>query len=180
MEIPYGLFYFGTLFFAVMAVIAFFRAHREKKRFYNIGGGLSLFGAVGSILIVLDQVPLAGLFWVVAMMISIAMLPELIKFGSDRMREVDIASPLRATDFFSNTYSGWLKLAYKRGLRVTVILYSMLFVAISGTMLLAVNIFYDFPPVEYFLPFVVGGAITNAILFYIQFKRTLTPECLAK
>lgn len=47
-------------------------------------------------------------------------------------------------------------------------------------MLLAVNLFYDLPLVEFILPFAVGGAITNAIMFYIQFKRALTPECLAK
>jgi hypothetical protein len=171
MEISYELFYFSTILFAVMAVVNFFRAHREKKRFYNIGGGLCLLGVVWSILISIDQVPLAGLFWVVAMIISIVMLPELIRFGSDRMREVDITSPLRVADFFSNTYIGWLKLAYKHGLGVTVILYSMQFVAIGGTMLLAVNLFYDLPLAEFILPFVVGGAITNAIIFYIQFKR---------
>jgi hypothetical protein len=61
------------------------------------------------------------------MIISIAMLPELNKFEADRMREVDIASTLRAADFFSNTNSGWLKLAYKRGLGTSVILYTLQF-----------------------------------------------------
>ncbi|UCH57875.1 MAG: hypothetical protein JSV18_02945 [Candidatus Bathyarchaeota archaeon] len=171
MEIPYELFYFSAIFFAVIAVVAFVRAYRDKKRFFYIGGGLCLLGVVWSILLVLDQVSLAGLFWVVAMIISIVMLPELIRFGSDQMREVDITSPLRAADFFSNRYSGWLKLAYKRGLGVAVILYSMQFAAIVGTMLLAVNLFYDLPVAEFILPFVFGGAITNAIIFYIQFKR---------
>ena len=171
MEIPYELFYFGIIFFAAMAVVSFFRAYQEKKRFYYIGGGLCLLGVVWSFLISIDQVPLAGLFWVVAMIISIVMLPELIRFGSDRMREVDIASPLRVADFFSNTYSGWLKLAYKHGLGVAVILYSLQFVAIGGTALLVINLFYDLPLAEFILPFVAGGAITNAIIFYIQFKK---------
>ncbi len=114
------------------------------------------------------------------MIISIVMLPELIRFGSDRMRGVDVTSPLRAADFFSNKYSGWLKLAYKHGLGVAIILFSMLFVAIGGAMFLAVNLFFDLPPAEFILPFVAGGAITNAIIFYIQFKRAQTPGCLAQ
>ena len=121
------MFYFYTFFFAVMAVITFFRAIREKKRIFYVGGVLYLLGAVWSLLFVLEQVILGGLFWIVSMIISIAMLPELNKFEADRMREVDIASTLRAADFFSNTNSGWLKLAYKRGLGTSVILYTLQF-----------------------------------------------------
>jgi hypothetical protein len=65
MEIPYGLFYFYTFFFAVMAVITFFRAIREKKRIFYVGGVLYLLGAVWSLLFVLEQVLLGGLFWIV-------------------------------------------------------------------------------------------------------------------
>jgi len=108
MEIPHGLFYLSAFFFAAMAVVAFYRAYREQERVYYVGGGVCLLCVVGSILFVLDQVPLAGLFWVVAMMVSIVMLPEATAFQDRRMREVDIESPLRVGEFFSNTYSGWL------------------------------------------------------------------------
>ena len=113
MEIPHGLFYLSAFFFAAMAVVGFFRAYREKERVYYVGVGLCLLGLVWSILFVLNQVPLAGLFWVVAMMVSIAMLPELTAFQDRQLREVDIESPLRVGEFFSNTYSGWLNLAYR-------------------------------------------------------------------
>lgn len=52
-----------------MVVVAFSRAYREKERGYYVGGVLCLLGAVWSILFVLDQVPLAGLVWVAAMII---------------------------------------------------------------------------------------------------------------
>ena len=111
MEIPHELFYLTALLFAAMAVNRFYRAYREKERYYYVGGGLCLLGLVWSILFVLDQVPLAGLFWVVAMIVSIVMLPDASAFLDRRMGEVDVESPLRVGEFFSNTYSGWLKLA---------------------------------------------------------------------
>jgi len=48
-----------------MAVITFFRAIREKKRIFYVGGVLYLLGAVWSLLFVLEQVLLGGLFWIV-------------------------------------------------------------------------------------------------------------------
>ncbi|HUV54477.1 MAG TPA: hypothetical protein VMW03_04670 [Candidatus Krumholzibacteriaceae bacterium] len=172
MEIPRELFYLSAFFFAVMAVVAFFRAYREKERVYYTGGGLCLLGLAWSILFVLDQVPLAGLFWVVAMIVSIVMLPELTAFQDRRMREVDIESPLRVGEFFSNTYSGWLKLAYRHGLGTTVILYALQHVVIGGGLLLALNLFYDFP--SGLILIILTSGIFLVIRFYRQIKRALT------
>ena len=146
MEIPYELFYLSAFLFAALAVVAFYRAYRERERVYYVGGGVCLLGVVWSILFVLDQVPLAGLFWLVAMIVSVVMLPETNAFQIRRMRDVDIESPLRVGEFFfSNTYSGWLKLAYRHGLGVTVILYFLFFEVIIGGMLLVLDLFYDLP-----------------------------------
>jgi hypothetical protein len=172
MEIPHGLFYLSAFFFAAMVVVAFYRAYREQKRVYYVGGGVCLLCVVGSILLVLDQVPLAGLFWVVAMIVSVVMLPEASAFQDRLMREVDIESPLRVGDFFSNTNSGWLKLAFRHGLGMTVILYILLIEVIAGGMLLVLNLFYDLPSMFILMLLIIG--VFPAISFYRQIKRALT------
>ena len=172
MEILHELFYLSALLFAAMAVVTFFRAYREKERFYNIGGVLCLFGLVWSILFVFDQVLLAGIFWAAAMIISIVMLPELTAFQDRRMGEVDIESPLRLGEFFSNTYSGWLKLAYRHGLGMTVILYFLLFEVVTGGILIVLNLFYDLP--SGLTLSVLTPGVFLALLLYRQLKRALT------
>ena len=178
MEIPLELFYLSALFFAALVAVSFYRAYREKERVYYVGGGLCLLGLVWSILFALDQVPLAGLFWVVAMIVSVVMWPELVAFQDRQMREVDIESPLRVADFFSNTYSGWLKLAHRHGLGITVILYFLLFELVAGGMLLALDLFYD---LFYELDLIYGFMLVILIMpifpvirFYRQIKRALT------
>ena len=172
MEIPIELFYLSAILFAVLVVVSFYRAYREKERFGYLVGGLCLLGLVWSILFVLDQVPLAGLFWVVAMIVSIVKWPELVAFQDRQMREVDIESPLRVGEFFSNTYSGWLKLAYRHGLGMTVILYALQFVVMSGGLLLALNLFYDLPSVLTLS--VLTSGVFLVIRFYRQIRRALT------
>jgi len=172
MEIPHELFYLTALLFAAMAVNRFYRAYREKERYYYVGGGLCLLGLVWSILFVLDQVPLAGLFWVVAMIVSIVMLPDASAFLDRRMGEVDVESPLRVGEFFSNTYSGWLKLAYRHGLGMTVILYFIQFELITGGILLVLNLFYDLP--SSLILSVSTSGIFLAIFLYRRIKRALT------
>jgi len=172
MEIPRELFFLSAFFFAVMAVVKFFRAYREKERVHYVGGGLCLLGLAWSILFVLDQVALAGVFWVVAMMVSVVMLPGLDAFIDRRMGEVDVEGPLRVGEFFSNTYSGWLKLAYRHGLGIMVILYFLQFEVFTVGMLLALNRFYDIP--SGLMLSVSSTGIFLAIGFYRQIKRALT------
>ena len=172
MEIPRELFYFSAFFFAAMAVVGFFRAIREKERVYYVVVGLCLLGLVWSILFVLNQVLLAGLFWVVAMIVSVAMMPEMTAFQDRKLREVDVLSPLRVGEFFSNMYSGWLKLAYRYGLGTTVILYALQYVVMGGGLLLALNLFYDLPSV--LLLSVLTSGVFLVIRFYRQIKRALT------
>ena len=131
MEIPLGLFYLSALFFAAMVVVTFFRAYRERERISYVVVVLCLLGFIWSILFVLGHVPLAGLFWVVAMMVSVFMRPELRELQDRQMREVDVKSPLRLGKLFSNTHSEWLKLAYRHGLGVTVILFFLQFEVIA-------------------------------------------------
>ena len=164
MEIPYELFYLSAIFFAVLVVVSFYRAYREKERFNYIVGGLCLLGLVWSIMFVLDQVLLTGLFWLVAMIISVVMLPELVAFQARQMREVDIESPLRVGELFSKTYSGWLKLAYRHGLGVTVILYFLLFEVFTGGMLLVLNLFYD--PLQFNIELINHRHFSNNISLY--------------
>jgi hypothetical protein len=171
MEIPYELFYLSAIFFAVLVVVSFYRAYREKERFNYIVGGLCLLGFVWSIMFVLDQVLLAGVFWLVAMIISVVMLPELVAFQARQMREVDIESPLRVGELFSNTYSGWLKLAYRHGLGVTVTFYFLLFEVFTGGMLLALDLFYDLP--SSLILSVMTTGIFMTIWHYIRIKRAL-------
>ena len=172
MEISHELFYLSAILFAVLVVVAFYRAYREKERFNYIVGGLCLLGLVWSILFVLDQAPLAGLFWVVAMIVSVVMLPELVAFQVRQMREVDVESPLRVGELFSNTYSGWLKLAYRHGLGVTVILYFLLCEVGMGGMLLVLDLFYDLPSSLILSVSTTGIFLT--IWHYIRIKRALT------
>ena len=171
MEIPLELFILSAILFAVLVVVSFYRAYREKERFGYLVGGLCLLGLVWSILFVLDQAPLAGLFWVVAMIVSVVMLPELVAFQVRQMREVDIESPLRVGELFSNTYSGWLKLAYRHGMGVTVILYFLLFEVFTGGMLLALDLFYDLP--SGLILSVSNTGIFLTIWHYIRIKRAL-------
>jgi len=172
MEIPLELFYLSAILFAVLVVVAFYRAYREKERFSYLVGGLCLLGLGWSILFVLDQVALAGVFWLVAMIVSVVMWPELVAFQDRQMREVDIESPLRVGELFSNTYSGWLKLAYRHGLGVTVILYFIFFEVFTGGMLLVLNLFYDLP--SRLILSVLTSGIFLVIWFYIRIKRALT------
>ena len=171
MEIPLELFYLSAILFAVLVVVSFYRAYREKERFNYLVGGLCLLCLVGSILFVLDQVPSAGRFWLVAMIVSVVMLPELVAFQDRQMREVDIESPLRVGEFFSNIHSGWLKLAYRHGLGMTVILYFLFFEVIIGGMLLVLNLFYDFP--SRLILIILTQGIFPVIFFYRQIKRAL-------
>jgi FtsH-binding integral membrane protein len=172
MKIPYELFYLSLFLFAALTVNTFYRACRDKERFNYIVGGLCLLGFAWSIMFVLNQVLLAGVFWVVAMIFSVVMLPELEAFQDRRMGEVDFDSPLRVRELFSGTYSGWLKLAYRHGLGVTVILYFLLFEVIVGGMLLALNLFYDLPSV--LILSVMTTGIFSAIRLYRRIKRALT------
>ena len=173
MEISHELFILSALIFAASAVIAFFRARREKDRFYYVGGGICLLGLSWSITAILGQVQLTAVFWLLAMIVSIVKWPELKAFQDRRMREVDIESPLRAADFFSNTYGGWLKLAYRHGLGITVILYLLQFMVLAVGMILALNRFYDLPSGFLFNVITMGG-IFGAIWFYRRIKRGLT------
>ena len=172
MEIPHELFYLSALFFAAMTVVAFIRARREKERFYYKGGGLCLLYLAWSILFILDQVRLAAIPAVAAIIVGVVMLPELNRFQERRMREVDIEGPMRVADFLSNTYSGWLKLAYRHGLGVTVILYFIFFEAFAAGMFLALDLLYDLPS-SLMLSMTITG-ILMAIFFYRQIKRALT------
>jgi len=178
MKIPYELFYLSAFFFAFIAIVAFVRAYRERNRIYYVGGGLCLLGAIWFILLVLDQGWLEGLFLPVAMIISIVILPELAAFKDRQMREMDVEGPLRVADFFSNTDSGWLKLAYRHGLGVTVILYFLLFELITGGVLLALDRLYEF---FYGLNLIYGFMLVILIMplflvirFYRRIKRALT------
>ena len=172
MEIQPDLFILSALIFAASAVIAFIRARREKERFYYTGIGLCLLGLAWSITAILGQIQLTIVFFLIAMIVSIVKLPELKEFQDRRMREVDIESPLRAADFFSNTYSGWLKLAYRHGPRATIILFILQSVVITGGMLLALYRFYDFP--LRLILFVLISIIFLVIRLYRQIKRVLT------
>ena len=172
MEIPHELFYLSALLFAALVVVSLIRAHREKEGFYYFVGILCLLGFGWSILLVLDQVPLAGAFWLTAMLVSVVMLPELTAFQDSRIGEVDVESPMRLADFFSNTYSGWLKLAYRHGLGVTVILFFLLFEVMAGGMLLVLNLFYDLPSRLNLI--VMTQGIFPSIMLYRQIKRAFT------
>ena len=172
MEIPIELFYLSTFLFAALAVHTFYRGYREKEGFHYFVGILCLLGLGWSILFVLDQAPLAGAFWLIAMIVSVVMLPELTAFQDRRMGEVDIEGPMRLADFFSNTYSGWLKLAYRHGLGVTVILFFLLFEVITGGMLLAINLFYDLP--SRLNSSIMIQGIFPSIWLYRRTKRALT------
>jgi len=172
MEIPHELFYLSTILFAALSAHAIYRGYREKEGFHYFVGILCLLGFGWSILFVLDQVPLAGAFWLVAMLVSVVMLPELTAFQDRQMGDVDVESPMRLADFFSNTYSGWIKLAHRHGLGITVILFFILFELITGGMLLALNTFYDLPP-RLNLTILTQG-IFPPIWLYRQIKRALT------
>jgi hypothetical protein len=171
-EVPHELFYISGALFAVLVGDAFHQALREKQRFHYIVGILCLLGLAWSIMFILGQVSLAGLFWLAAMIFSVVMLPELVAFQDRQMGEVDIQSPMRLRDFFSKTNSGWLKLAYKHGLGMTVIIYFLFIEAIAGGMLLALNLFYDLP-FGLMLSVFTSGIILIAS-FYRQVKRGLT------
>ncbi len=173
MEISHELFILSALIFAAAAAIAFIRARREKERFYYTGVGLSLLGLAWSITAILNQIQLTIVFWLIAMIISIAKWPELNRFQDRLMKGVNIKNPLRAADFFSNTYGGWLKLAHRHGLGATVILYLFQSVVITGGLLLALNQLYELP----LRVLLTSVSITNiflAIRLYRQIKRALT------
>ena len=88
MKIPRELFYLSAILFAALTVKAFYCAYREEERFYYIVGGLCLLGFAWSIMFVLNQVLLASIFWIVAMIFSVVMGPELKAFQDRRMGEV--------------------------------------------------------------------------------------------
>ena len=58
------------------------------------------------ILFAFDQALFAVLVWVSAMIISIIVLPRLIRFQVGLMREVDDTSPLKVSDFLKNSNDG--------------------------------------------------------------------------
>jgi len=172
MAIQPDLFILSALIFAASAVIAFIRARREKERFYYTGIGLCLLGLAWSITAILGQIQLTIVFWLLAMIVSIVKWPELNRFQDRLMKEVDVESPLRAADFFSNTNSVWLKLAYRHSLGATVILYLFQSVVITGGLLLALNQLYELP-LRVLLASVSITNILLAIRLYRQIKRAL-------
>ena len=180
MEIRYGLFYFGVIFFVAMAAVAFVRAYREKERVFYLGGVLSLFGVAWSLLIILDQVPLAGLFLVSSFIIAFGVWPEFGKFQLRKMRESDISGPLRVRDLFSYDMSGWLRVASRWGLEKAVLLYALLFGALAGGGLLVLSLIYDFVKVETALLIVITISVFRALWIYKQLKRALNSEMTAR
>jgi len=173
MEIPVELFYLGALFFGVLAVHVFHRALREKERFHYIVGVLCLLALAGSLMLALNQVTYGGIFWLIAMILSVVMFPELQAYQDRRMGEVDVESPMRLGEFlFSNRYSGWLKLAHRHGLGITIVLFFLYFEALTAGMILALNLLYELP-LRLFPMTLMGGA-TMSIILHGQIKRALT------
>ena len=175
MDIPTDFFVLSTLFFIGVSIIAAIRANKDRHRVNYVGVGLCLLGAIWSILIVYDQVSFAGFVWVSAMIISVIMLPELAKHQDEKMRTVDVESPLRLVDFFSNTQDGWLKLAYRYGAGVVTALYVLQALVIGVVLFSVLHHIYGIS-FGFIYPFLTMSILLTTYRFYRQIKRVLSPE----
>ena len=170
MEIPTNFFILSTVFFALLSIISIYKAVKEKNKIFSIAALLTILGTLWSILFVYDQVSFAAVFWVSAIIISIIYLPELTKHQEQKMRLVDAKESIRLSDFFSSTYDAWIKIAYKNGIDVAIILYFIQFVLIGTVLIYVLNYFYSIP-LEYVSIANIGTAVSSSYRLFQLIKH---------
>ena len=172
MEIPTGFFILSTIFFALLSIFSLYKAFNEKIKIFAIGALLPIFGSIWSILFVYDQVSLAAVFWVSAMIISIIYLPELTKHQEQTMIQVNLRSSIRLRDFFSNTNDAWIKIAYQNGIDVAVVLYFVQIILFGVVLIYVLDYFYSIPLESISIALMIR-ALFSAYRLYKQIQRII-------
>ena len=171
MEIPTGFFILSTIFFALLSIFAIYKAFNEKNKIFAIRALLPIFGTLWSILFVYDQVSSTMVFWTLANIISIIYPPKLTKHQEQRMRQVNKRGSLRLRDFFSNTIDAWIKIAYRNGIDVAVVLYFVQIVLFGVVLIYVLDYFYSIP--ESISIALMTCALFSAYRLYKQIQRII-------
>jgi hypothetical protein len=165
MEIPTNFFILSTVFFALLSLFAIYKAVKEKIKIFAISALLTILGTLWSILFVYDQVSLAAVFWASAMIISIIYLPNLSSYQDEKMRLVNARGSIRLSDFFSNTNDAWIKIAYRNGIEVAVILYFVQIILIGVVLIYVFDYFYNIPLESISIALFTGAVFSSYRLF---------------
>lgn len=142
MEIPRELFVFSALLFAYVSLKIARKAYEEKTKLHYITLLLMVLSFGWSVLAALGMIEFAAIAWFVTLIISLINLPELGRHIDQQLLEMDEREPIRITEFFTRQQLGWLKLAYRHGIGVSVLGHFIFNTIIYGLALLALDHFY--------------------------------------
>lgn len=144
MDIPREIFVLSALLFAYVSVKTARKTYEEKTKLNYITLLLMVLSFGWSVLAALDMIEFAAIAWFATMIISLINLPELGRHIDQQLLEMDERESIRISDFFTRQQLGWLKLAYRRGIGVSVLGYFVFNTIIYGLVLLALDYFYGF------------------------------------
>lgn len=130
--------------FAYIGIKTARKTYEEKTKLDYITLLLMVLSFGWSVLAALGMIEFAAIAWFATMIISLINLPELGKHIDQQLLEIDEREPIRISEFFTSHQSGWLKLAYLRGVNVAVFGYFVLNTIIFGLILLALDYLYGF------------------------------------
>lgn len=124
----YWLLILGLFWFGFLTVFYIIKARQKSERSYYLGALLGSSMILLIVLVFLNQKILALILMAAMTVLSIVILPVVIKTqareAAVQLQETDLTAALRLRDFF--TYKGVLKLAHRWGVVKTVSIYFVL------------------------------------------------------
>jgi len=167
-NIPYELVLFGVAFFGFMAVVNVVQAHRKQERICYLSAMISLVMVLVFVCAILNQfIPMLFMF-IGAVVLSFAGFPGILKMQkrecARQFQKADISAPLRVKDFFTNV--GWLKLAYRWGLKKYLLFMWLFMVLVVGGSLFAMSLWLNIMNIVYIVTYALSYSIFFAIMSY--------------
>lgn len=153
-----------------MGTYGLVKARRKKESTYYVTGIISFLAPLGFILLILNQIVL-GLFLLGAIfVISIIMLPKVVKLRVRELQGVDLSTPMRKREYLSDKM--WLKLAQRWGVWKAVCIYSLFIGTPIGVALYILSA-YGIMPLESVATATIIATIGFAITIYYQTSKAL-------
>ncbi len=169
---------FGAVAFAVLIPVAAVRAHRLKED--TLYAGCLVFGlmSLACISAFFLQFALLAVFLIAAVITSVLVYPEMREINfreADRQRqETNVTEPVKARDLLN--MKAWYKLAFRWGVRKTMVLYILVCCSITAPALLVLHVMGVIRIPVYYIGPVIAEAIF-IVQFYQQLKKNqLTPQ----
>jgi len=131
---------------------------------------------------ILNQIVLVIIFSASAAIVAIISLPKVTKMveqqGVEYARKIDLSDPLRRREFLS-IYM-WLKLAYRWGIRKTMLIFSLFTITIIAVILTFILSMWGIMDIWNVMVLTISSTIGTVTLFYRQISKALKEIQLSK